>query len=340
MNLLLLITGILITCIATYDIIYTIFAPDGTSNISSRISSAVWKFFLLANRLTGSKKILSAAGIMVIVCIVSFWVSAVWIGNVLIFSSAPEAVVKSSNGANANLLERVYYTGYVLSTLGNGDFKAGTEVWEIYTAVLSFFGLMLLSIVVTYIVPVVSALTQRQSMSIYLSSLGRSPQNILTNYWNGDSFTKLDAKLENLVKDIAHHGQLHLSYPVLHYFHNDKKLTSLLIQVVILDEAVTLLRYYVAENKRPSHHSLEQIRIALTSYLESLRATLRINKASSAPQLNIEELVRAGIPVTKPTAEEEDELNKRRAFLKGCIQNSSWTWDVLHQPIEQAKNAF
>jgi hypothetical protein len=52
------------------------------------------------------------------------------------------------------VVNKIFY-GYTLSTLGLGDMEPEGNFWDILTAILSFTGLILISI--TYLIPVVSA---------------------------------------------------------------------------------------------------------------------------------------------------------------------------------------
>ena len=64
------------------------------------------------------------------------------------------------------------FTGYTLSTLGNGDFKPGTSFWRIYTVIISLSGLSILTIAITYLVQVLTAEISKRRLSIYIATLG------------------------------------------------------------------------------------------------------------------------------------------------------------------------
>jgi hypothetical protein len=44
------------------------------------------------------------------------------------------------------VVNKIFYTGYTLSTLGLGDMEPEGNFWDILTAILSFTGLILISI--------------------------------------------------------------------------------------------------------------------------------------------------------------------------------------------------
>lgn len=337
MNIWLLITGILITGIAIYDLIFTTFAPKGASYISNAVSVYTWKIILFISRKTNNRSILNGAGIVVIGTILMTWVSAIWFGSALIFMSDPDAVRHTTTKAIANIPERVYYAGYVLSTLGNGDFSGGSSGWRIYTAVLSFFGLMLITIAISYMVPVISAVTERRTLSIQVASLGHCPQSILLNHWDGESFKKLEANMMQLKEKVALHGQLHLSYPILQYFQNNEKLTALMPNLIALDEALSILHYMVPEQYRPEKTILQPMRIIVSSFFSSLAKTTTYTMMEKVPDIRTDKLLEAGVPLKIPSSEELKGLQKKRILLNSILENSGWHWNEIYNELGSTK---
>lgn len=332
MNLILFIAGLLIMLITAYDLVHTTFAPLGSSLISGAINKAVWWLLKL---LPSSSGILKGAGIVIIVSYLLTWVLLLWLGNALMFISAPEAVLHSTSQLPATSLERVYYAGYVLSTMGNGDFEAGTDGWLVYSAFVSFTGLMLITIAITYMVPVLSAVTDRQSLSIRIASIGHGPQEMLLNNWNGKDFSMLNEQLQELAMSIARQGQQHLAYPVLHYFYHSQKKIALIPNLVALDEALSILLLYVPQEQQPGRQYLEPVRKAVTAFLESLESSAVC--AGTAPPLSVDILRAAGIPLKEPLEASARQLDHRRCILKRMLNNGGWQWKDLDAPVFNAE---
>jgi hypothetical protein len=57
--------------------------------------------------------------------------------------------------------------------------------WDILTAILSFTGLILISIAITYLIPVVSAEIAKRKISVTINTIGGSVEEMLLNYWDG-----------------------------------------------------------------------------------------------------------------------------------------------------------
>lgn len=198
-----LVIGALLIGTVCYDLIYTTFSPRGAGFVSSTVSTFIWRSFFWMSRLFKTKQVLNGAGIVIVVAVLLTWVLLLWAGNTLVYLSDPEAVINSTSKVPADLAQRIYFTGYNLSTMGNGDYKAGTDAWRIYTAFISFSGLIMITIAITYMVPVLSAVTARRALSIRIAAIGRSPQKMLLNNWNGKDFKNLESHFEKDRKSVV-----------------------------------------------------------------------------------------------------------------------------------------
>ena len=332
-QILFLVLGVLIVALTAVDIIYTTFAPRGSGIISGPITVGVWRIFFYAGRSFKSRLILTGAGMAIVFTILMSWVFLLWAGNVFIFSSDKNAIISSTNGVPADIMERIYFTGYTLSTLGNGDFKAGTDGWRIFAAFISFTGLIFITTAITYMVPVLSAVTQRRALSIQIASIGNSPQRILLNNWNGENYKKLEALFQNLTHEIIHQGQMHLSYPVLHYFQHENKEASLLPNLAALDEAISLLLLYIPRHMRPEDQFLVPLRKAITTFIGSLTSLYLTSEASEVPALQVDELKQEGVPLLQPDIQKIEQLSKRRRSLKAMVEYNGWEWKEISAPV-------
>ncbi|WP_276495879.1 potassium channel family protein [Pontibacter litorisediminis] len=327
-----LVLGIFLIGLGIYDLLYTTFAPRGAGLISGLLSTFIWRLFLGASNLFKTRKALAGAGIIIIVTTILTWVFMLWGGYTLLYFSDARAVVDSTTSVPANGWDRVYFTGYTLSTLGNGDFKGGTESWRIFTAFISFTGLVFITIAISYMVPIITAVTERRSLSIRIASIGNSPQQMLLNSWNGKDFKALEQHLGGLAQPVAKQGQLHLAYPLLHYFFHSERSVALLPNLVALDEALTILLLYVPKDKRPSEQTLIPIRHAITTFLESLTTITPTPDSLDKPHLGIEQLEECQIPIQLPEEDLLEQLSKRRQFLNAMLKYVGWHWEEIANP--------
>lgn len=328
MDQVLLIAGIVITLITFFEVIYTTLAPNGAGIITQRASSLLWFLFLLLSGRTGKKQVLNLAGFSITIAVLFIWIVLIWVGTILIFCSDADSVVNGITGLPATTWEKIYYTGYTISSLGNGEFIPNGKYWQIYAACISMTGLMMITIAITYLVPILSAEITKRQLSIYIASLGANPQDIIINGWNGQNFERLEKHFNRLSLMIMKHGQNHLAYPILHYFHNTDKKACAAIQLVNLDEALTILLLYVPEKYRASNEDINPVRKAITSFLITLRSAF-ITAAEKSPEPpELDQLSEAGIKL-KNNGSQEKQLNflsERRKLLLGLMLSDGWEW--------------
>lgn len=193
-----------------------------------------------------------------------------WAGWSLVFLSSPDAVLEAQTRVPADAWSRVYYAGFTFFTLGVGDYIPGGPVWQIASVVAVANGLFLVTLSITYIVPVLSAVVERRQQAGTLSAMGEDVEELLERVWDGRSFAYLTSQLPLVAQGVALTAQRHLAYPVLHYFHADERELAFAPSVAVLDEAVTVLMHGVAPDVRPHGASLRTARQAVAHLLTIL----------------------------------------------------------------------
>ena len=170
MPILFIILGILILGYTTFDVLVTTWTVGGGGPITSRISSGIWWLVLKIHRRKSSHRLLSITGLVLLTGIALAWYLLTWIGWTFIFCAENSAVVNASSKIPADTWERIYFVGYNISTLGMGDYQAQGKVWQIATAISSSSGFFLVTLSIAYLLPIVSAGSEKRAFAIYLSS--------------------------------------------------------------------------------------------------------------------------------------------------------------------------
>lgn len=332
MNYFYLTTGIIIVILVISDVLNSTLAPRGTGFITERLRSGLWRFFLWLSNGKGDNKFLNYAGMFTVTAWLLGWIGFLWFGNFLIYLSDHFSVVVANTKTAASPLEKLYFVGYVLSTMGNGDLFPNGEGWRIYTGIISYSGFIIITLGITYLVPVLSAEIEKRQVSIYIHSLGLSPQEILLNAWNGKDFSILSQHFKSLSEDIMHLAQNHIAYPVLHNFHSHMHREALAVNLVVLDEALTILMLYLPNDMKPHKQEIYPLRFAITDYLATLGyAFIRPSKNEPGPVV-INKLRAYNIPFRQHNAEIQFELEKltfRRKLLLGMLENDGWHWGSI-----------
>lgn len=333
MNYTLFALGVIILVLVVTDILVSTLAPRGTGFITERLRKGLWNFFFWLSRGNGEKKVLNYAGMFTVSAWLFGWLLGMWVANVLLFLSDENSVLVTGTQMNASAMDKAYFVGYVLSTMGNGDLQPHGDGWRIYTSVLSFWGFIIITLGITYLVPVLSAEMKKRQASIYIHSLGTSPEDILLNAWNGKDFTLLSKHFDMLSDFIMEQAQNHVAYPVLHNFHSHLRREALAINLVALDEALTILMLYMPDDIKPNKQEIYPLRFAITDYLATLvTAFIRPSGNEPAP-ISLEQLREYGIPLKQKNTHirmQTEKLRTRRKLLLGMLENDGWHWGTIN----------
>ncbi len=330
MSIGLFLAGVFVILIAFSDLLVTTLSSQGAGIITQTLNHYLWSLLKFLCRYNPRNKFLNYSGMYIMTSILLAWIFMLWAGNSLLFISEEDSVINNSTKVPASIVDKIYFVGYTLSSLGYGDYVPNGSGWKLYTSFISFTGIMYLTIAITYIVPVISKAIEEKSLSIMISTLGNSPQEILINNWDGNEFKGLSSLFQDLSSMIIQHGQSHLSYPILNYLHNSDKRKSIAINISNLDEALTLL-HCIPEKNRPQKTSMRILRKAITSYISTLENSFIKPSEETLITPNISELKKVGIPVCdNETLEKEfTRLTYRRKTLRGLIEMDLWDPNTL-----------
>lgn len=331
MSTLLIILGIIILGYTTFDVLVTTLTVGGGGPITSRISSGIWWLVLQIHHRKSNHRLLSITGLVLLAGIALAWYILTWVGWTFIFCAENSAVVNASSKIPADVWERIYFVGYNISTLGMGDYQAQGIVWQLITAISSATGFFLVTLSIAYLLPIVSAASEKRAVAIYISSLGGTADEILIRAWNGHDFGELSSHLSSLTPTLTQQGEKHLAYPVLHYFHSVERARSLALSLIALDEALTLLQYGIPEKYKPEPAVLGSARRASAAFLKTLKSAY-LEPANYNPQFPSLELLRnKGIPTVSDEEfwENTKIITKRRRILLALAENDGWTWDAI-----------
>ena len=333
MDILALFAGILVVALTAYDFFNTTLSSNGAGFMTHRVSQLIWRSFLRVSRLSDSPPVLKSAGISVILTLIILWLGLLWLGLFLILLGDYDSVVTAARSLPASALDKLYYSGYVLSTMGNGDFKPGSTRWQLVTAVFSFAGFIFITTAMTYVISVASAIIDKRSLSLFIANMGDSPQELLTNAWDGESLSGLTSVATELRQMINRHVQNHRAYSTLHFFHSGRKRSSIAINIVKLDEALSIALLLFDPVTVQDRQALRPLRNALSTYLDTLDKTF-VRSAQEIDVLpDLSDLKGEQMEVlTDPAAIKEKlgELTSRRKLLAGFLYNNGWNWKEVY----------
>jgi hypothetical protein len=335
MTVLFLVAGVVLIGLALVDALQTTVSASGGGPLTTRLARGLWQAALALHRPdSGSHRLLAAMGVAILLSVFLLWIVLLWGGYLLLFSAEPGAVVHASSGAPATFWERVYFTGFTVSTLGMGDFVPRGAAWRVLTAFASLNGLFLVTLSITYLLPVLSAVVAKRRLAATIDNLGRTPAQIVVHGWDGESLSSLEQPLAQLVPLIELHAQRHLAYPVLHFFHSTEERAAAGPRVAALSEALRLIEHLPA-GVQPPPAVVHAARQAVDGFLSTLSSAFiqHAEQASDPPpdSASVRTLRAAGLPVEEtirdPQTGTSSEEGRRRRLLHAFIRDDGWTWD-------------
>lgn len=293
--------AICLLIIVAYDFFFTVISFNGAGLITSMISKGIARCFIWMNTKAGNRTILRFSGVAIILALIFWWLGALWIGFFLSLLSDHATVLDASDATAASPIDKFYFSGYVLSTLGNGDFVPGSSGWKVMTVIFSLSGFIFITTGMTYLISVSAAVLHKRSLALFIA-------NIL--YMN-DKGDKIDAVVRNgdqLRNMINKHNQNHLAYPIVHYFYSTDETTSLAPNLARLDQLlVDALKNKVDSNTLiPLYHAVNQ-------YLHTVNRSFagRVDTESSN------------------ASDGFDDENIRKALFKDILKSDGWDSDIL-----------
>ncbi len=332
MNTIFLIIGIGLLIAVTFDFMQTVFIPKGAGFITESITISVATLYKVLTGNNGANKFLDYKGLAIIITMIATWLILIWFSVTFIYAFDASSVIDSQTKENATFIEKLYFTGYTLSTLGLGEYQPQGNFWMVLTSIVSVSGFTIVTISITYIVPVINNIIEKLTLSLQIASLGESPENMLINGYDGQNFEGLSDQFSTLASNIFRYAKNHAAYPILHHVHSSDKDENTILKLVSLDEACTLLMYHIPEEKCLQKINLQQVRRAITFYLESLR-NVEISK-TSPPHADFDKIEEAlGIRLENRDGEKHQEiyqkLSARRSLLKGLVEDDGFSWKDL-----------
>lgn len=331
MNYIFFLLGLLLYVGVVWDIFKTTLSMQGGGWFTSRFGHTFWKVLLKLSGNNGNSKLLSRAGLYLLILIICLWVSGLLLSLFFLFLSQPDSVIDSGTRLPAGMWEKLYYSGFVLSTSGIGDYIASNNFWRIITDLYSFTGLILITMSVTYFVPVLSAIIQKRVLGINLSSLGPTPRDIIENEWNGENFNSLTNKMQALSSDILKYNQNHRAYPVIHFFHNSKKQDSIILQLAKLNETVCIIMYCLKSSEAKSSQAIADVRSALDNYILIIQEVshIKIDDNREAKKLEVPQM--NGKSYCDGTCKIPEQQQIGRLFFEKLIMEDGWKWSDLKE---------
>ena len=242
--------GALLVLVVLLDVFLTVlYARIGTGLVSTRLARLTWRLFRGLATLTGSRRgdVLSFCGPVIVVLLVMTWALALTVGAALVMHPMLGTSIRASSGDDTptDFVTALYAGGSSMALVGASDFTPHASAARLLFLVNSLVGASVLSLTLSYLVQVYSALQRRNALGLKLHLLTAETGDaaeLVAGLGPRGQFSAGYSNLADLAADVTSAKEAHHFYPVLFYFRFHHALYSVSrIGLVALD-TVTLIR--------------------------------------------------------------------------------------------------
>lgn len=316
--------GIFVVVGVWIDFIATALTASTTGFFTRRLCNWIHRLFETGFKLLRSPRWRAASGPCMALSLIVVWFGMSWLGWSLIYGGTEGAIVSSGTKLPAKLADTVYFVGFTLTTLGTGDFVPSDKMWDLVSVITAFHGLALITLSITYVIPVIQAVAQKRTLSSQFSLWGGGVETFLSRLKADPSYNSLTEYLKDASPEILSVAQQHLTYPILHYFHSSAAETSLPLQLAVLDEAMRDLPDEAFDKQPALNLLVPNCTRAITEFLITLTGVF-ISPCEDEPPATAGG---EGGSVARRLVEQNSAmpLSRRRKLLKALIEADGWSW--------------
>lgn len=217
--------GVLLVALALLDVFLTVlYARIGAGLISRVVARVTWEVWRRASRPFHAHRgvILSFCGPAILVTLVAAWTVTLTCGAGLIVHHALGSGVRETMGeTRTDLVTAIYAGGSSIALVGSNDFAPRTTPFRLLYLFNSLVGISVISLTLTYLMQVYSALHVRNTLGMRVRLLAADTSDaaaLLAGLAPKGDFGhgyETIAEIAGAITDVA---ESHHFYPVLFYF--------------------------------------------------------------------------------------------------------------------------
>ncbi|MBX0287224.1 potassium channel family protein [Halomicroarcula sp. F28] len=332
MNPLPFIVGLFLLCLAIADLLWTtLWVEGGAGPLTASAMRWTWRGVRLVGR--RRRSLLTVAGPVVLLLSITLWLGLLWAGWTLVFAGLEDAITDTLGPGPISWTERLYFVGYSLFTLGNGDFAPRDGLPQMLTVLTTASGMLFITLIVSYVISVLDAVTQKRALASSVSSLGQHGEAIVRTAWDGADCAALELPLASITSDINELTTNHQAYPILHYFYTDDPTFATVRSIAVLDDALTILQFGTPAPHRPAAAVVQSAHRSIGTYLETVGSSFG-HSADTAPDVpDLSTLREAGVPTVEDGRfrRSVDDVAARRKQLGGLLEADAREWPVADE---------
>lgn len=269
--MLLILTAAVLVTFVLWDVFVTIFSLSGAGPLTSRWTRVVWSALLFVHRRRPIHRLLSVAGPAMLFSTIIIWYALLGAALLMAVMAHPDSVINNNTGESVGAVEKLYFVTTTISSLGYGDLVPSRLPWTVVCTTASFLATVVLTVSLSYVLSVLAASIERRSLAQGIYGLGSTAPEIIDNARLHVSKDSMKEYVAGLCSGVSSQAMKHLAYPVLEYFHTPKPERSASRAVLLLSDAVFLMKL-LPKNQQPPIGLIRLANSSLDSYVVLARS--------------------------------------------------------------------
>jgi hypothetical protein len=291
--------GFVLLALISFDIYATVLHSSARYGpLGESLNRSVWRVTrAVAFRLTRANRhrLLNMVGPLLLPLLIVFYLVLLVLAFALVYlPHVPGGFVYGVENPEPGWADAIYFSGITLTTVGYGDVMPRTTPLRFLALVESASGLIVISLAITYMLTVYSALERKRAVAVSLyhqAGEGADVAGYIAYHFVEGRFYGLRDALRTVTRDLQGLHESHIDHPVIHYFHPVEVYKGTPRVLFLLLETCTVIRAALDREQNqdlrdyPEVRTLDAgVRHVLTQLVESLDLERRERPRRPDPQ--------------------------------------------------------
>jgi hypothetical protein len=303
--------GFVLLALLIFDIYATVLHSSARYGpVGEALNRAVWRAARgAAFRLSRANRhrLLNMVGPLLLpLLIVVYIVLLVTAFALVYYPHVPSGFTFSVSHPEPDWVDAVYFSGVTLTTVGYGDVVPRSAPLRFLALFESASGLVVISLAITYMLTVYTALERKRSVAVSLyhqAGRGADVAGFITHHFVEGRFYGLRDALRTVTRDLQGLLESHIDHPVIHYFHPVEVYKGTPRVLFLLLETCSVIRSALDREQNKDLRNYPEVR--------TLDAGVRHVLEQLVDSLDLERRARPRKP-TRPEAAEDERRWRRR----------------------------
>jgi len=240
--------GALVLVVALTDVFLTVlYARMDTGLLAMRYARGIERVWVWLSRPFGKPRarFVSFGGPLTLLAVLALWIALLTLGSALVLHPALGHAVRPSNvEARTDFLTALYVGGASISVVGTTGYSPETPAYRLFFLFASAVGMTFISLVVTYLGQVYTALLRRNALALRIHGLSDAKcdgAELVCRIWPRGDLGSGTSELAELAAQVSAVKEAHHFYPLLMQFRFEDPLYSVSRIVSVSLDAMSLV---------------------------------------------------------------------------------------------------